>query len=181
MTADNGDDGGERLPADATSRPTRGADTTNRSEDTDEGVAEGIDEAAESFRSDQWKTYIVATTIGLVVASVLVGTIVYQAFLNRDSLLNRGPSYPDSPEGAQAYLRETVVPQLEMKYSRADGPSFACERTEVVAATGASNPSVFETTVRCESPDRTLEIDVEILHGKHSMDRNTRIQKSKEK
>lgn len=175
------DDCGEPVPTEAASCPACGARLVDDSEEP-AGVegSEAIDEAAESFRSDQWKTYLIATTVGLVVASGLVGMIVYQAFLNRDSLMKRGPDYPDSAKGARAYLQKTVLPQLEMKYSKEGGPSFTCEQTQDVTATEETDPSVYETRVRCESSDQTLEIDVEILHGKHSMDRNTRVESTTE-
>lgn len=138
----------------------------------------GISEAADSLRGDQWTTYIVATGVGVVVAGTLVTIIVQQVFLNSRDLTERGPSYADSVDGARSYLQNHVLSQLEMKFSNGESGDVACEQTADVEK---HVESAYVTKVRCESPERVIQIAVDVIHGKHSMDWDTRIEKTKSK
>lgn len=174
MTAKTCDDCGEPVPAGEAACPNCGAPP-----DADSGGGERkISDAAESLRSDQWTTYLVATGAGIVVAGVLVVTIVQQAFLESGDLTERGPSYADSEYGARDYLQSHVLGQTEMKYSKEDGPNFQCEKTEDVEGRDAGT---YETEVRCESSDRVIVLSVDIIHGDQSMDWETSIDETRSK
>jgi len=156
-----------------------GAARESLHEGTDsDGVDDEISDAADSLRGDQWKTYIAATVCGVVVASLLVFTIVQQAFLDSGSLTERGPSYADSAKGARAFLQNHVLSQLEMKYSGGDNRKHRCEQIEEVSRAEGKG---FRTKVRCQSPERTIRIGIDLLHGRHSMDWTTRILETRSK
>lgn len=122
---------------------------------------EEIDDAVDSFRRDQWVTYVVMVTAGLLVSALLVGTLVNRIYINSDKVTGAGAAYPDSKDGATSFLEAKIIPQLEMKYSTKDHPDAACAQD---GGFEASAPGEYESKVRCERADTIIEIDVEVIH-----------------
>lgn len=129
-------------------------DEKTAADDNDpEPGSEEVDAVAGTLRGDRWKTFLVLTSAGLIVATLLVGSMLKRILWY--------PGYDDSEEAIQSYLHREIIPTLEDKYSAGSGPGFECRDEDGVAA---RQSGTYDATVRCESSDKAVTLSVEITH-----------------